>query len=350
MRYLFTIFIVFCLTWPTLVIGATPELKDNEHATDARNINAADDAETKQEPLTGEAWVKLGHWHMDAKRFAEAIIAYHKALAINPNDADVLTDLGTCMKEIGEPKQAIEQYRMAIKINPNHPMAHRNMGIVLATDLKDNKNAIKELEKYLNLDPNAADAESVRRYIKDLTLPSTSVGSDCKDNSSTSNTPLCAAQVKNGVAAFSFRITDNGPWTWHRNNTEDRALEYSWEIEIGSLTSAYNFGYYLFKFSGQQQHTGSLDELLQDAQLSVSVSKPGPDDGTEGSFRDDLRVRGGIFRQWVVVTFKDTYTFNTVLKDKPKTAQFIVRHPDQSKSYICNAPIEYIESTKQDKN
>src|SRR5574340_1195475 len=119
----FAIFIVIYLIWPTLVFGATLALKDNERATDARNINAEDDVETKQEPLTGAAWVKLGHWHMNAKRFAEAINAYRKALSINPNDADVLTDLGTCMKEIGEPKQAIEQYRMAIKANPNHPMA-----------------------------------------------------------------------------------------------------------------------------------------------------------------------------------------------------------------------------------
>ncbi len=350
MRYPFAIFIVLCLTWPTLVLGAPLELKDNEHATAARNINAADDVETKQEPLTGAAWVKLGHWHMDAKRFAEAIIAYRKALSINPNDADVLTDLGTCLKEIGEPKQAIEQYRMAIKINPNHPMAHRNLGIVLATDLKDNKNAITELEKYLNLAPNAADAESVRKYIKVLTSPSTPTVSQIKDNPSTSSTPLCEARVKNDVAAFYFPITDSGEWVWHRKSTEDKAMEYSWEIVIGATASAYNFGYYLFKFPGQIQTKGSLAELLREAQLSAWLSTSMPDGGTTGDFRTDLKVRGGIVDHWVVVAIKDDHTFKTIFKDKPKTAQFVVRHPDESKSYICNATIKYIEDTTQDKN
>ncbi len=182
-----------------------------------------------------------------------------------------------------------------------------------------------------------------------LTLPFTSVASDVKDNPITSNTPLCAAQVKNDIAVFYFLITDNGEWIWYRNSTADNALEYSWEVVIGSHWSSYNFGYYLFKYPGHQQKKGSVDELLQDAQISAMVSASKPGDGTEGNFRDDLRVRGGIVDQWLVVTFKDDYTFKTILKDKPQTAQFVVRHPDVSKAYICNAPIKYIEPTTQDK-
>jgi hypothetical protein len=183
-----------------------------------------------------------------------------------------------------------------------------------------------------------------------FTLPFASAASDVKDNPSTPNPPLCAAQVKNGVAAFYFPITDNEKWVWYRTSTEDNALEYSWEVVIGSPWSAYKFGYYLFKYPGHPQKKGSLDELLRDAQISVLVSASKPGGGTEGSLRDDLRVRGGIVDQWLIVTFKDNYTFNTILKDKPKSAQFVVRHPDESKSYICDAPIKYIDPKTQDKN
>jgi hypothetical protein len=183
-----------------------------------------------------------------------------------------------------------------------------------------------------------------------FSLSLVSAASELKDNPSTSNAPLCAAQVKNGIAAFYFLITDNGKWVWYRNVTADSALEYSWEVVIGSPWSAYNFGYYLFKLPGRPQKKGSLGELLQDTQISVMVSASKPDGGTSASLRDDLIVRGGIIDQWLIVTFKDNYTFNTILKGKPKTAQFIVRHPDESKSYLCDAPIKYIESKIQDKN
>jgi tetratricopeptide (TPR) repeat protein len=122
----------------------------------------------KNDPKNAAAWIKLGNTYMDTRRFNEAIDAYSKALALDPKNVDVRVDMGTCYKNIGRPDMAVKEYRKAIQINPNHVNAHRNLGVVLSSDLKDNKAAVKEFEKYLQLAPNAPDAEQLREAIRQM--------------------------------------------------------------------------------------------------------------------------------------------------------------------------------------
>lgn len=121
-----------------------------------------------QSPKNADAWIALGNALMDSSRFAEAANAYEKALAIDPRNVNVRVDMGTCLKNSGKPQEAVEEYRKAIKINPNHLNAHRNMAVVLAFDLHNKKEAISEFEKYLQLAPNAPDAEAIRQQIQQL--------------------------------------------------------------------------------------------------------------------------------------------------------------------------------------
>ncbi len=121
-----------------------------------------------QSPKNADAWIALGNALMDSSRFAEAANAYGKALAIDPRNVNVRVDRGTCLKNSGKPQEAVEEYRKAIKLNPNHLNAHRNMAVVLAFDLNNKKEAISEFEKYLQLAPNAPDADAIRQQVQQL--------------------------------------------------------------------------------------------------------------------------------------------------------------------------------------
>src|SRR5512143_4092080 len=96
----------------------------------------------KKEPGNVNAWIRLGNTLMDNRRFAEAIDAYQKALAIDPKNVDVRVDMGTCYRNIGKPDIALREYDKALEINPGHLMAIRNKGVVLAFDKKDNRAAV----------------------------------------------------------------------------------------------------------------------------------------------------------------------------------------------------------------
>lgn len=122
----------------------------------------------RQNPKNLSAWIQLGDISMDSSRFYEAIDAYQKVLALDEKNVNVRVDLGTCYRSIGKPDKAAEEYRQAIAINPNHINARRNLGIVLAFDLNDKKGAIRQLEEYLRLSPQAPDAVQIGQLIEKL--------------------------------------------------------------------------------------------------------------------------------------------------------------------------------------
>jgi tetratricopeptide (TPR) repeat protein len=121
-----------------------------------------------KDPKNTNAWIELGNILMDTKRYAEAVESYGKALVLDPKNVDVRVDMGTCLKQSGKPDMAIKEYKTALEINPNHLNANKNMAVVLAYDLKDNKQAVKYFEKALALAPNDPDAGSIKAEIEKL--------------------------------------------------------------------------------------------------------------------------------------------------------------------------------------
>jgi tetratricopeptide (TPR) repeat protein len=105
---------------------------------------------------------------MDSQRLQEAIQAYSEALKIDPSNVDVRVDMGTCYRNLGDPNKAVEEYGKALQYNPNHPFAHRNLGVVLALDLHRKEEAIKEFQTYLKLSPGAQDASQISHLVDEL--------------------------------------------------------------------------------------------------------------------------------------------------------------------------------------
>jgi len=124
--------------------------------------------EAKMAPKSKDAWINLGNVLMDAQRFSEAIDAYEHALTLDPKNVSVRVDLGTCYRGIGKFDKAVEEYRKALKIDSNFPNAHRNLGVVLSNDLHENKQAVQEFQKYIELQPNAPDAAAIKNMIQQL--------------------------------------------------------------------------------------------------------------------------------------------------------------------------------------
>ena len=125
---------------------------------------------TSRNPGDMDGWIQLGNLCFDANLPDKAIGAYEKALAIKPDNADVLTDMGVMYRKAGKFDKAIQSFDKAIAINPGHEIAWFNKGIVLMHDLNEPEGAIKAWEALLAINPlaMAPNGQSIDEMLKKM--------------------------------------------------------------------------------------------------------------------------------------------------------------------------------------
>lgn len=121
-----------------------------------------------REPGNRQAWVQLGNNYFDSGNPMKSIEAYAKALELDGNDPDVLTDQGIMFRQVGWFDKAIANFIKANQLNPRHVNALFNMGIVYSQDLGDKAKAEEAWNRYLELVPSGPEAERVRTLIEQM--------------------------------------------------------------------------------------------------------------------------------------------------------------------------------------
>ncbi len=120
---------------------------------DLKTQLAALEKETAQNPADAATWIELGNAYFDADQTKKSIDAYRKALELQPNNADVITDMGVMLRKDGRPQEAVQAFDRAIAVNPKHEIARLNKGIVLLHDLQDAPGALRAWEGLLEINP-----------------------------------------------------------------------------------------------------------------------------------------------------------------------------------------------------
>src|SRR5262249_15057289 len=69
---------------------------------------------------------------MDLGRHDEAIASYRRALLIDSNFADALSNLAEVLKELGLVEEAAQAFRDALERDPRHAAAHSNLVYTLS--------------------------------------------------------------------------------------------------------------------------------------------------------------------------------------------------------------------------
>lgn len=121
-----------------------------------------------QDPKNLNAWISLGNDYFDTEQSQKSINAYGKALEIQPNNPNVLTDQGVMYRNIGWFDKALANFEKANKIDPNHLQSLFNAGIVYAVDLKQPEKASPYWNKYLTLDSNSPTAIQIKSMMEQM--------------------------------------------------------------------------------------------------------------------------------------------------------------------------------------
>lgn len=118
------------------------------------------------DPQNRKAWVELGNNYFDSQMPAKSIEAYAKALELNPNDPNVLTDQGVMYRQLGWFDKAIENFTKANSLDPRHIQSLFNTGIVYRHDLQDYVKATEVWKRYLEINPTGETADRIREEIR----------------------------------------------------------------------------------------------------------------------------------------------------------------------------------------
>ncbi len=99
----------------------------------------------------------LGLGYTELSLMRQAVDNFKKAIKINPNYFDAHFNLGALYDRIEKYEDAIASYNNALKIKPNDGKTYNNIGVVLQ-EMEQFDDAIDAFQKAFKIDPNNADA------------------------------------------------------------------------------------------------------------------------------------------------------------------------------------------------
>ena len=111
-------------------------------------------------------WIALGNQYFDTHQRDKAIEAYARALELDPNNPDVLTDQGVMYSETTQYEKAIANFQKAHAIDPKHLPSLLNLGMLYAQYLKDYDQAVKTWKRVIEIAPTTIQAAKAHAYIE----------------------------------------------------------------------------------------------------------------------------------------------------------------------------------------
>lgn len=113
-------------------------------------------ARSGEQEMDADDWYELA-CELEMSAIDEAKDAYERALKLDPEHPDAHVNLGRLLHEQGAPAAAEQHYRAALDADPDHETAAFNLGVALE-DLGRIDDAIRAYQRALALDPSNADA------------------------------------------------------------------------------------------------------------------------------------------------------------------------------------------------
>lgn len=127
-------------------------------------------AALERDPDDADAVLRLANLNFDIQRWERAGELYERFLELRPGNPDVLTDLGITQRARGDFAAALERFRAAQRLDPEHWQARFNEIVVLAFDQRDlvgAEAALSELERRAPGHPDVARLAGEVRRLKD---------------------------------------------------------------------------------------------------------------------------------------------------------------------------------------
>lgn len=134
---------------------------------------AANESIVALEPDNVEAWLVLGGLYAEKGLNEKSEQAFTRVVELDPTNAyKTFFNIGVLIENRpnaseAEERRALEAFRKAVEIKPDYAKGHRHLAYAMLRS-GDLKGARAELQRYLELEPNAADASDVQALVTSL--------------------------------------------------------------------------------------------------------------------------------------------------------------------------------------
>ena len=117
-----------------------------------------------------QAALQRGNWFFDHMNWPRAIAEYQTAIGGGIDNPNVRTDLGSAYRFSKQPQEALKQYNIAQKQNPNHENSLFNQGGTYAFAMGQTEKGVQVWKEYLKKFPNGENAAAARQLVEQARL------------------------------------------------------------------------------------------------------------------------------------------------------------------------------------
>jgi len=122
-------------------------------------------AKLKTDPNNPDLLNQLGVMYRATHQFKTAIDYYQKSLAINPKNIGARTDMASCMYYLGDTDGALAELDKSLTYDPKHIGTLINIGIIKWKGKNDVDGAVTAWQKALKLTANPQEKEVIEHMI-----------------------------------------------------------------------------------------------------------------------------------------------------------------------------------------
>ena len=110
---------------------------------------------------SADAWFQRGNAHVSQQQWQPALECYREAARVDPNHADAHAYAGNVLRQLRKPDDAIAAYDRAIAVKPDYAEAHYNRGALLQ-QARQGGAALASYERALSIKPAFPEAHGGR--------------------------------------------------------------------------------------------------------------------------------------------------------------------------------------------
>jgi cytochrome c-type biogenesis protein CcmH/NrfG len=119
----------------------------------------------KNNPNDLELLANIGNVYYDGQLYPNAIEFYQRALKLQPNNTNIRTDMATAYWYSGNADEAIKEFQKSLSYEPNKPNTLFNLGMVQWQGKMDVAAAVATWQKLLDTNPNFEGRTKVEEMI-----------------------------------------------------------------------------------------------------------------------------------------------------------------------------------------